>query len=379
MRHPEGLADRRAAREGGLVHVSGLTWTVTLVAIAAIFAVDLILARRPHVVSTKEAAVTAGIYVAIAAAFGVGLWIVAGHPHGAEYFAGYVTELSLSVDNLFVFSVILASFAVPRELQLRVLQVGIIGALLLRFAFILVGTAALAAFTWLFFAFGAFLVWTAWKLATSHGAESDPADSKLLKLVSRVLPTSTEYDGTRIRTRIAGRKVFTPLGVVMVSILLTDFMFALDSIPAIFGLTQEAYIVFTANAFALMGLRQLYFLLDGLLDRLIYLSIGLSVVLGFIGVKLILHAAHEYGLDVPDISTPVSLMVIVITLAVTVLASLAKVRRNPEVLQTHDVTGHHHPEGEGLADLAQHGNHLSATTPPADDHAGEGLDGDDAR
>lgn len=168
-----------------------------------------------------------------------------------------------------------------------------------------------------------------------------------------MLPTTTKYVDGRFTTRIDGKRVFTPLAVVMVSIFLTDIMFALDSIPAIFGLTQETYIVFTANAFALMGLRQMYFLLDGLLDKLIYLSLGLSVVLGFIGVKLILHAAHEYGLAVPDISTPVSLMVIVINLVVTVLASLAKVRREPKVLETHDVTGHHHPSGEGLKHLTE--------------------------
>ena len=340
------------------MHVSGLAWTVTMVALAAVFLIDfLVLGRRPHVVSTKEAAVTAGVYVLLAVAFGIGVWIVAGHQYGAEFFAGYVTELSLSVDNLFVFSVILASFAVPRHLQLRVLQVGIIGALLLRLVFILLGSAALAYFTWLFFVFGAFLIWTAWKLATSHGAESDPEDSKILRIVQKVLPTTTRYDEGRLTTHINGRRLFTPLAVVMVSIFFTDLMFALDSIPAIFGLTQEAYIVFTANAFALMGLRQMYFLLDGLLDKLIYLSIGLSVVLGFIGVKLILHAGHEYGLAVPDISTPVSLMVIVITLLVTVLASLAKVRRTPAVLDTHDVTGHHHEPGAALQHLIEDGNH----------------------
>ena len=336
------------------MNISGLTWGLTLGGIALIFVVDfMILGRGARIVGMREAGVTAGAYVLLAALFGVGLWIFAGSQYGAEFFAGYVTELSLSVDNLFVFSVILASFAVPREYQLKVLQLGIIGALVLRFAFIVVGAAALSYFTWLFFVFGAFLLWTAWKLATSHGTESDPEDSKIMRYVQKVLPTTTQYVDGRFTTRIDGRRVFTPLAVVIVSIFLTDIMFALDSIPAIFGLTQEAYIVFTANAFALMGLRQMYFLLDGLLEKLIYLSLGLSVVLGFIGVKLILHAAHEYGLAVPDISTPVSLMVIVITLVVTVLASLAKVRREPKVLETHDVTGHHHPPGEGLQHLAE--------------------------
>lgn len=351
------------------MNVTGLVWAATLAGIAVIFIADfLIMGRRPHVVGMKEAAITAGLYVVLAALFGVGVWVIAGHQYGAEFFAGYVTELSLSVDNLFVFSVILTSFAVPRQHQLKVLQFGIVGALILRFAFILVGATALAYFTWLFFAFGAFLIWTAWKLATSHGAEAEPGDSKILKYVEKVLPTTTSYHGGRFTTKVSGRRVFTPLAVVMVSVFLTDIMFALDSIPAIFGLTNQVYIVFTANAFALMGLRQMYFLLDGLLDKLIYLSLGLSVVLGFIGVKLILHAAHEYGASVPDITTPVSLLVIVITLVVTVLASLAKTKRDPKVLQTHDVTGQHHPEPQMLGDLIEHGQHPADDSVPATDH-----------
>ena len=351
------------------MNVTGTVWAVTLTGIAVIFVADyLIMGRKARVVGMKEAAITAGFYVLLAAVFGIGLWIVAGPQYGAEFFAGYVTELSLSVDNLFVFSVILTSFAVPQQNQLKVLQFGIVGALILRFAFILVGATALAYFTWLFFAFGAFLIWTAWKLATSHGAEAEPEDSKVLKYVEKVLPTTTSYHGGRFTIKVSGRRVFTPLAVVMVSIFLTDIMFALDSIPAIFGLTNEIYIVFTANAFALMGLRQMYFLLDGLLDKLIYLSLGLSVVLGFIGVKLILHAAHEYGASVPEISTPVSLLVIVITLIVTVLASLAKVKSHPEVLQTHDVTGHQHPEPKMLEDLIEHGQHpANEPITPADE------------
>jgi tellurite resistance protein TerC len=334
------------------VHVSLTTWVLTIVVVAAIFVVDfLVVGRRPHVVSIREASVSVVIYIALAAVFGAVIWATAGLQYAAEFAAGYITELSLSVDNLFVFVVIMSAFAVPQIHQLKVLQLGIIGALVLRFAFIAVGAVALEYFTWLFFIFGAFLVWTAWKLASGHGTETDPKDNPILRRVERVLPTTNDYHGGAMTVRLAGKRVFTPLAIVMVAIFVTDIMFALDSIPAIFGLTSEPYIVVTANAFALMGLRQMYFLLDGLLDRLIYLSVGLAVVLGFIGVKLILHAAHEYGLPAPDISTPVSLIVIVATLTITVIASLAKVRKEPTVYATHDVTGHHHPAGAELEAL----------------------------
>jgi tellurite resistance protein TerC len=346
------------------MNVSTIGWVATLVGIALIFVFDFaVMGRRPHTVSMREASLSAGFYVALAVAFGFGIWIIFGHQYGTEFFAGYVTELSLSVDNLFVFSVIMTSFAVPRTYQLRVLQLGIIGALVLRFAFILVGAAALAQFNWLFFVFGAFLIWTAVKLALSHGAESEPEDSKILKLVERVLPTTTQYHEGKFAIRVDGKRVFTPLFIVIVAIFLSDIMFALDSIPAIFGLTSETYIVFTANAFALMGLRQMYFLLDGLLDRLVFLSLGLSVVLGFIGFKLILHAAHEYGFDVIDINTGTSLIVIVVTLAVTVLASLAKARKTPEIIEMFDVTGHHHEPGEGLEDLRLAEGHVQEEAP----------------
>ncbi len=339
--------------------VSPAVWAATIASLVLIFGLDiLIMGRRPHVVGTREAALSVAGYVALGTLFGVGVWLVVGGRYGAEYFAGYITELSLSVDNLFVFVVIMTSFAVPPANQLKVLQLGIIGALVLRGLFIAVGAVALNSFTWLFFAFGAFLIWTAWKLAAGHGSENDPQDNKILQWLERRLPTTTDYHSGRYVVRLGGRRVFTPLAVVVAAIFLIDLVFAMDSIPAIFGLTQEAYIVFTANAFALMGLRQMYFLLDGLLDRLIYLSVGLAVVLGFIGVKLILHAGHEYGLPVPDVSTPVSLIVIVVTLLVTVVASLAKVRRAPDVYTTHDVTGHHHAaSGSELEHLREIGRH----------------------
>jgi tellurite resistance protein TerC len=322
--------------------VSPLVWAATLAGIVLVFVVDfVVVGRKPHVVGIREASVSVLLYVALAVAFGFGIWFTAGSQFGFEFFAGYITELSLSVDNLFVFVVIMSSFAVPQRHQLKVLQLGIIGALVLRGIFILVGAVLLSYFTWLFFVFGIFLLYTAWKLATEHGTEAEPENNKILKRIERVLPTTSTYHEGKFSIKVDGRKVYTPLAVVLVAIFLTDLMFAMDSIPAIFGLTQEPYIVLTANAFALMGLRQMYFLLDGLLDRLIYLSLGLAVILGFVGTKLILHALHEYGVPVPEISTVVSLIVIVVTLLVTVLASLAKVRKNPGVLQTHDVTGSH--------------------------------------
>ncbi len=351
--------------------ISPLAWVVTLGGIALVFVLDFVITgRKAKVVGIREASLSVAFYIALAVAFGFGIWFTAGSQYGFEFFAGYITELSLSVDNLFVFVVIMSSFAVPQRQQLKVLQLGIIGALILRGIFIAVGAVLLSYFNWLFFVFGVFLLYTAWKLATEHGTEGEPQNNKILKRIERVLPTTTEYHEGKFSIRVDGRKVYTPLTIVIVAIFLTDLMFAMDSIPAIFGLTQEPYIVLTANAFALMGLRQMFFLLDGLLDRLIYLSLGLAVILGFVGTKLILHALHEYGVPVPDISTVVSLLVIVITLLVTVLASLAKVRRNPEVLQTHDVTGTHHgatgKELDKLGSRDRETTRESGATPPAE-------------
>ena len=270
-------------------------------------------------------------YVGLAIAFGIGLWVVAGHQSGAEFFAGYITEYSLSVDNLFVFVIIMASFKVPAAYQHKVLLFGIALALVLRGIFIAVGAAAIERFVFTFFVFGAFLLYTAYKLATTKEDEHD-TENKLVIVMERVLPTTKEYDGAKVITRVDGKRVVTPMLLVMIAIGSTDLLFALDSIPAIFGLTEEPYIVFTANAFALMGLRQLYFLLDGLLDRLVYLSKGLAVILGFIGAKLILHAAHDYSWGknwAPDIGTFTSLGVIVGVLAITVVLSLRKTRQDP--------------------------------------------------
>jgi tellurite resistance protein TerC len=246
----------------------------------------------------------------------------------------------LSVDNLFVFVIIMSSFAVPAIHQHKVLLFGIVLALVLRGIFIAIGAAAIERFVFTFFIFGAFLIFTAWKLATGHDQEGESESNGFVRLMQRVLPTTEEYDGAKVVTRVNGKRVVTPMLLVMLAIGSTDLLFALDSIPAIFGLTQEPYIVFTANAFALMGLRQLYFLLDGLLDRLVYLSKGLAIILGFIGLKLIFHAAHEYSWGhswAPDIGTFTSLGVIIGVLAVTVIASLAKTKRDPSAIKKVDI------------------------------------------
>jgi tellurite resistance protein TerC len=305
-------------------------WVATIGGLLLVLAIDQVIAARKgeHEFSVREATGWVAFYVGLAVAFGVGLWVVGGHQYGAEFFAGYLTEYSLSVDNLFVFVIIMATFAVPRAYQHKVLLFGIGLALVLRGIFIALGAAAIERFVWVFFLFGAFLVYTAWKLATAADHEEDETrENKLVTFMARLLPTTDQYDGARVVTRVSGRRVVTPMLLVMIAIGSTDLLFALDSIPAIFGLTKEPYIVFTANAFALMGLRQLYFLLDGLLDRLVYLSKGLAVILGFIGVKLVFHALHEYGVHwAPDIGIAVSLGVIVGTLAVTTVLSLRATR-----------------------------------------------------
>ncbi len=322
-----------------MLQVSTTVWFATVAAVFVLLAVDLfVTGRRPHAPSMREATTWVGTYVGLAVLFGIAMFVVAGAGPAGEFFAGWVTEYSLSVDNLFVFVIIMARFAVPREFQQTVLTVGIVLALVLRGIFIALGAAAIESFSWIFYFFGAFLVYTAVKLVASHGEESEYEDNAVLRLVKRVVPTTTEYDGRRLTTRIDGRKVVTPMLVVMIAVGTTDLLFALDSIPAIFGLTKEPYLVFTANAFALMGLRQLYFLLGGLLDRLIYLSYGLAVVLAFIGVKLVLEALHTNTLPfinggehvswAPEVPIWLSLTIIISVLAVTTVASLLVSRRN---------------------------------------------------
>jgi len=311
------------------LNVAPWVWILTVVGLSAIIVIDLFLINRGRnrEFTTRRAAFWSAFYLGLAALFGAAVWYFAGGRYAGEYFGGFVTEKSLSVDNLFVFMVILTRFAVPRHAQHTVLMAGIVIALVLRGAFIAAGTAALNTFTWVFFLFGAFLLWTALGLVRG-GDEEEVKENALLRWAKRVVPTTGEYDGDRMLTRRNGRRMFTPLFIVMIAIGTTDVLFAVDSIPAIFGLTTEPYLVFTANAFALMGLVQLYFLIGGLADRLVYLSYGLAFILGFIGVKLILHALHEYGAHwAPDISIGLSLAVIGTTLAVTTAASLAAGRR----------------------------------------------------
>ena len=311
-------------------------WAATIGGFILILGVDLAIAARkgPHVIAVGEATKWIVFYVALAIAFGIGLSVIAGGARGGEFFAGYLTEYSLSVDNLFVFVIIMASFAVPAEHQHKVLLFGIVLALILRGAFIAVGAAVIEAFSGVFFLFGAFLIYTAIQLARHRDEEPEVGSNPLLKLMEKVLPTTREYDGAKVVTRINGKRVATPLLLVMIAIGSTDILFALDSIPAIFGLTKEPYIVFTANAFALLGLRQLYFLLDGLLDRLVYLSIGLAVILGFIGIKLILEAAHEtISKSIPEISIPVSLGFIITVLVITTVTSLRKTAKDPSAIK----------------------------------------------
>ncbi|MEV4257214.1 TerC family protein [Spirillospora sp. NPDC049652] len=312
------------------MHVTPTVWALTLIGLVAIIAVDLFVINRDESkeFTTRRAAFWSCVYIGIAALFGVGVWIFSGGTYAAQYFGGFVTEKSLSVDNLFVFMVILARFAVPRHAQHTVLMAGIVIALVLRGIFIAVGAAAIAQFTWVFFIFGGFLIWTAWGLAREKDEEAEFKENALLRWVRKVLPVRQDYAGNKMLVRSGGRWVVTPLMIVMVAIGSTDVLFALDSIPAIFGLTTEPYLVFTANAFALMGLVQLYFLLEGLAARLVYLGKGLAFILGFIGVKLVLHAMHEYGLDwAPEIPIWLSLSVIVGTLAAVTAASLLTERR----------------------------------------------------
>jgi tellurite resistance protein TerC len=312
------------------VEITPLVWGVTIAVLLAVIAVDfVIIARRPHEPSMREAGAWIAVYVSLAVVFGVGMAVTAGGAHSLDFFTGWIVEYSMSMDNLFVFILILGSFAVPPEHRQRVLLVGIALALVFRGIFIAVGAAAVNAFAGVFYLFGAFLIYTAYKLMASHDDDDGHQENAAVRFVRRVLPTTDDYHGAKLTVRVAGKRLATPLLLVMVAVGLTDILFALDSIPAIFGITSDPYIVFTANAFALMGLRQLYFLIGGLIDKLVYLSTGLALILGFIGVKLILHAIHETtSLHVPEIPTVLSLVVIVLTLAGTAAASLYKTRRD---------------------------------------------------
>ncbi|WOX25055.1 TerC family protein [Streptomyces solicathayae] len=305
--------------------VSMTLWVVTILGLSALIAIDFFIGRKPHDVSVKEAGIWTVVWIVLAVLFGLGLLVFGNSQASGEFFAGFITEKSLSVDNLFVFILIMAKFAVPTQLQQRVLLVGVLIALVLRAIFIAAGAAIISNFSWVFYLFGAFLIYTAWKLikeAMTDEDEEDWDENRLLKSIEKKFGVADRYHGTKLFVLQHGKKVMTPLLVVMLAIGMTDVLFAMDSIPAIFGLTQDPYIVFTANAFALMGLRQLYFLIGGLLKKLVHLSYGLSAILGFIGVKLVLHALHESGVHVPEISIPVSLAVICGVLVVTTITSL---------------------------------------------------------
>ncbi|MFF8957169.1 TerC family protein [Streptomyces sp. NPDC014894] len=305
--------------------VSLTLWVLTILGLSALIGADFFIGRKPHDVSIKEAGIWTIVWIVLAVLFGIGLLVFGSSQASGEFFAGFVTEKSLSVDNLFVFVLIMAKFSVPSHLQQRVLLVGVLIALVLRAIFIAAGAAIIASFSWVFYIFGAFLIFTAWKLiqeARSDDEEDDWEENRLLKSIEKKFGVADRYHGTKLFIHENGKRILTPLMVVMLAIGTTDVLFALDSIPAIFGLTQDPYIVFTANAFALMGLRQLYFLIGGLLKKLVHLSYGLSVILGFIGVKLVLHALHESGVSVPEISIPFSLTVICGVLVITTITSL---------------------------------------------------------
>ena len=321
------------------VHVAPWVWMATVGLAVALLALDVFyIGRRPHEPSMKEAGRALAFYIGFAVVFGLGVLAVSGPDYGGQFFAGWLTEYSRSIDNLFVFLIIMTRLDVPRKYQPTALLVGIVLALALRGVFIALGAAAISEFSWIFYVFGLFLIITAVKLARDlNESEADFEENRVIRWIRRLVPTSATYDGVRLTTREAGRRVVTPMFIVLVALGTTDLLFALDSIPAIYGLTEEPYLVLMANIFALMGLRQLYFLIGGVLQRLVYLSIGLAILLGFIGVKLVLHALHENELPfinggehvswAPDLPIWFSLLFIVGTLAVTMLASLVHDRR----------------------------------------------------
>src|SRR5215210_2958944 len=352
----------------------------TFVGLTVLLIADLaIVARRPHEPSVKEATLWVSFYVTLALLFGLVILAVAGGQSATEFYAGWLTEYSLSVDNLFVFVIIMARFKVPRKLQQEALMVGIIIALVLRGLFILAGAAVIERFVWVFYLFGVFLVYTAINLVRNRDADEDYEENAFIRRMRKVLPMTKDFQGSKIRVNEGGRKLWTPLIIVFLALGTTDLLFALDSIPAIFGLTREPFIVFTANVFALMGLRQLYFLLGGLLKRLIYLSLGLAVILAFIGVKLILEAVHENQYpfmghrepleSVPAIPTWLSLTVILGVLLVATVASLLKTRGQ--------VVGHDDPvlEAEKADDVALAGPEAEAAAEPRMQPAEDGRAG----
>jgi tellurite resistance protein TerC len=315
-------------------------WAATVFGVAALLVFDFYShVKTPHEPTLKEAGIWSSIYIAGALVFGVGLWWVWGPERGLEYFAGFLTEKSLSVDNLFVFLLIMSTFAVPRRYQQKVLLIGVAIAIVMRGVFIALGAAIIDNFAWIFYIFGFFLLYTGWKLMKAPAeAEEEYKENAFIRFVRRLYPVTDGYVDDRLSVVRHGRRMITPMAIVMLAIGSTDLLFAFDSIPAIFGLTREPYIVFTANAWALLGLRQLYFLLGGLLERLVYLAYGLSFILIWIGIKLIIHALHENELwfindgehvtVIPEIPTWLSLIVITVTISIAAVFSIRKTNRD---------------------------------------------------
>ena len=330
------------AIKGEIMQVSTLIWVVTISLIVGLILIDLFTSSRTaHDVSFKEAVSWTAFYVGVSLAFGLWVWSYFGSTFGTEFFAAYLVEYSLSIDNLFIFVIILAQFAVPSIFHQRILLIGVMLALIFRAVFIAIGAAAIASFSFTFVIFGAILIWTGVGLFKHWDEDPEPNDNFLVRTIRARVPMVNEFHGSKLFVKISGKKFATPMFLVIIAIGSTDLLFALDSIPATFGVTSQAFLVFTANAFALLGLRALYFLLKGLLDKLIYLSLGLSFILMFIGFKLILTYAHEIFHNVPKIPTPISLGVIGSILLVSTVASLIKSKANPE-LKAHAgrVTGH---------------------------------------
>ncbi|MFC5287964.1 TerC family protein [Actinokineospora guangxiensis] len=328
--------------------VPAWAWIATIGGLVLLLAIDLfIVDRKPHEVTVGEAGRWVAFYIACAVAFGIAIWVFSGGTYAGEYFAGYITEYSLSVDNLFIFLIIMSAFKVPKIHQHRVLLIGIVLALVMRGIFIALGAVVIAKFSWVFYLFGAFLIYTAWGLARQgigHD-EEEYSENALTRFARKIFPVTDEYHGSKSFVRIDGRRFVTPMFIVMIAIGTADLLFAVDSIPAIFGLTKEPFLVFAANAFALMGLRQLYFLLGGLLTKLVYLSAGLAVILGFIGIKLVLEALHTNSLPFLNGGEPLpvwtpsiafSLSFIVGVLAITTVASLMKVKRDAKAASIPD-------------------------------------------
>ena len=313
---------------------SPLLWTITIVVLLALLAFDFVITRRPHDVPMREAVGWTVFYLALPVGFALLLWPLYGSDAALEFGTGWVVEKSLSVDNLFVFMLLLAAFAVPKELAQRVLLYGIAGALVLRAIFIAVGAAVISSGAWAFLLFGGILLFTAIKVIrdamSGHAHEVDIDSMRSVKLLRRMMPVTKSYHGAKLTIVEQGRRALTPMALVVVAVFMTDIVFAVDSVPAVYGVTDDPYLVFATNAFALLGLRALYFVLRNVLEKLRHLNYGLGVILAFIGIKLVLHWAHTVWSWVPDIPTPLSLGVIIATLATVTATSLLANRHDRE-------------------------------------------------